>query len=166
VSRTDRRTDRMKPTPRQVWIGCFVGGIPALLLSLDAIAKLLALAPVIEGTTQLGYQPGVIVPLGFVLLACVVVYIVPRTAPIGAVLLTGYLGGAIATHVRVGNPLFTHILVPVYVAAMLWGGLFLRDARVRVLVGGTRRISDRETEPRTARTRPDGAMTPSLASRS
>ena len=67
-------------------------------------------------------------------LACLILYLVPRTAPLGAVLWTGYLGGAIATHVRVGNPLFSHTLFPIYVAAMLWGGLWLRDARVRRLL--------------------------------
>jgi hypothetical protein len=72
-------------------------------------------------------------PLGIVLLACVVIYLVPRTAVLGALLLTGYLGGAVATHIRVGNPLFTHVLTPTYFAALIWGGLMLRDARVRAL---------------------------------
>jgi hypothetical protein len=73
-------------------------------------------------------------PLGVVLLACVVAYAVPGTSVLGAVLLTGYLGGAIATHVRVENPLFSHTLFPAYVALVVWGGLFLRESRLRELL--------------------------------
>ena len=76
-----------------------------------------------------------IVPLGVVLAACLALYLIPRTAIVGAVFLTGYLGGAIATHVRVGNPLASHVLFPVYVATLVWGGLYLRDARARALIG-------------------------------
>ncbi|MGH2901323.1 MAG: DoxX family protein, partial [Solirubrobacteraceae bacterium] len=90
--------------------------------------------PAVEGSTQLGYPESAIVPIGLILLACLVVYVVPRTAVLGAVLLTGYLGGAIATHVRVGNPLLSHTLFPIYVAAMVWGGLWLRDGRVRAML--------------------------------
>ena len=82
----------------------------------------------------MGYGVGSIFGIGLVLLACVAVYVIPRTSLIGAVLLTGYLGGAIATHVRVGNPLLTHTLFPIYVAALIWGGLYLRDRRVRALI--------------------------------
>jgi hypothetical protein len=73
-------------------------------------------------------------PIGFVLACCVALYVVRRTAVLGAVLLTGYLGGAVFAHVRIGDPLLTHVLFPIYVAAMLWGGLYLRDARVRALL--------------------------------
>jgi hypothetical protein len=72
--------------------------------------------------------------IGLTLLACVALYAMPRTSVLGAVLLTGYLGGAIATHVRVHNPLFSHVLFPTYVAAIAWGGLFLRDARLRAFL--------------------------------
>jgi hypothetical protein len=93
----------------------------------------LKLAPAVEATTQLGYADSVVVPLGILQLACLIVYLIPRTSILGAILLTGYLGGAIATHVRVDSPLFTHVLFPVYVAVLLWGGLFLIDGRLRVL---------------------------------
>jgi hypothetical protein len=86
---------------------------------------------VVQATIQLGYPEGVIVGLGVILLACTILYLIPRTAVLGAILLTGYLGGAIATNVRVGNPLFTHVMFPVYLAVMLWGGIFLRDERLR-----------------------------------
>jgi hypothetical protein len=73
-------------------------------------------------------------PLGVVVLICVILYLIPNTAVLGAILLTGYLGGAVATHVRAGDPLFSHVLVPVYFATLLWGGLYLRYERVRALV--------------------------------
>jgi hypothetical protein len=111
-----------------------MAGLPALFLLLDAAMKFVKPAPVVEGTVQLGYSPAVIVPLGIVLLVSTVLYLVPRTAVLGAVLLTGYLGGAIATHVRVANPLFTHTLFPVYLGVLLWGGLLLRDRRLRALL--------------------------------
>jgi hypothetical protein len=117
-----------------LWTGRALSTIAVLFLTLDGLAKLLRPAPVVTGTVQLGYPASAIIPLGVVLLVCVAVHAVPRTAVLGAVLLTGYLGGAIATHVRVGNPLFTHILFPIYVAAFVWGGLLLRQPRLRVLL--------------------------------
>ena len=84
-------------------------------------------------TTELGYPESVTVPLGCVLIVCTVLYLVPRTAVLGAILLTGYLGGAVATHVRVNHPLF-ETLFPVVFGALLWGGLVLRDVRLRALM--------------------------------
>lgn len=89
---------------------------------------------VVDGAKQLGYAPDIVFSLGVTLLSCVAAYLFPRTSVLGAMLLTGYLGGAVATHVRVGSPLFTHVLFPTYVAALLWGSLVLRDARVRALL--------------------------------
>jgi hypothetical protein len=74
------------------------------------------------------------VGIGLLELVCLVLYVIPRTSVLGAILLTGYLGGAVATHVRVGSPMLTHVLFPIYVAALVWGGLFLREARLRALV--------------------------------
>ena len=117
-----------------VWTGRVLGGLAAAFLVFDSIGKLLRVQPVIDGTVGLGYPVGVIIPLGVTLLTSVLVYLVPRPAVLGALLLTGYLGGAVATHVRVGNPLFTHTLFPTYVAALLWGGLMLRDRRLRAFL--------------------------------
>jgi hypothetical protein len=89
---------------------------------------------VVQATVQLGYPERVIVGLGIVLMTCTILYLIPRTAVLGAILLTGYLGGAVATQVRVGNPLFTHTLFPIYLALLLWGGLFLREGRLRSLI--------------------------------
>lgn len=108
-----------------------MSGVAIAFLAVDSLVKLLRLPPAMEGTAQLGYPLEVVFPLGVVLLACVLAYATPRTSVWGAVLLTGYLGGAVATHVRVGHPLFTHTLFPIYVAALLWGGVLLRDSRAR-----------------------------------
>jgi len=118
----------------KLWTGRIMSGVPALFLFLDGVGKLVKPAPVVEGTIQLGYPESVLLGLGIVLLTCTVLYVVPRTAVLGAILLTGYLGGAIATHVRVGSPLFSHILFPVYLAVLIWGGLYLRDERLRALI--------------------------------
>jgi len=99
-----------------------MSALPALFLLVDGVAKLVKPAPVVQGTVQLGYPESVLLGLGIVLLSCTVLYVIPRTAILGAILLTGYLGGAIATHVRVGSPLFSHILFPVYLAVLLWAG--------------------------------------------
>jgi hypothetical protein len=119
---------------RRPWAGYIVSALPALFLLMDAVGKLIRPAPVIEGTVALGYQESVILPLGIVLLVCTLLYILPHTAVLGAILLTGYLGGAVATHVRIENPLFTHTLFPVYLGIMLWLGLYLRDRRLRDLL--------------------------------
>ena len=116
-------------------VGWILFGIAALFLTFDSVGKLLRLPQVVEGTTSLGYPASVIVPLGVVQVTCLLLLLVPRTSLIGAVLLTGYLGGAIATHVRLGNPLLTHVLFPTYVAALVWGGLYLLDPRLRLLTG-------------------------------
>ena len=89
---------------------------------------------VVKAVAQMGYPEGMIQPLGVVVLICVILYLIPNTAVLGAILLTGYLGGAVATHVRAGDPLFSHVLAPVYFAILLWGGLYLRYERVRALV--------------------------------
>ncbi len=119
---------------RQVWTGRVLSGLIVLLLLLDSSGKLLELQPVIDGTVGLGYPRDSVFFLGVILLTCVVVYAIPYTAVFGALLLTAYLGGAVAAHLRVGSPLFTHILSPTYLAVFVWGGLILRDARVRALL--------------------------------
>ena len=116
-------------------IGVVLSTLAVLFLAMDATMKLLAMPVVLEATAQLGFpgSPEFARGLGALLLACTVLYAWPRTAVIGAILLTGYLGGAIATHVRLSNPVLSHTLFGVYVALFVWGGLFLRDARVRAL---------------------------------
>ena len=123
-------------TARSVIAGRVLSGIISVLLLADAIFKLFPVKEVIEGSVKLGYSPDVMPAIGITLLGCVILYMIPRTSVFGALLLTGYLGGAIATHVRVGDPLFSHVLFPTYVAAVVWGGLYLRNAKLRALVAG------------------------------
>jgi DoxX-like family len=117
----------------QLWAGRSLSGFATLFLLVDSAMKLVKAPPAVEGSVQLGYPESVVFGLGVLLLVCIVAYAIPRSAVLGAILLTGYLGGAVATHVRVGNPLFSHTLFPVYVGVMIWGGLYLRDTRVRAL---------------------------------
>jgi hypothetical protein len=115
------------------WIGVTLSGLAVAFLLFDAAMKVAKIAPVLEASVRIGYSEATVRPIGLTLLACVVLYLVPRTAVLGAAMLTGYLGGAIATHVRLGDPLFSHTLFPVYFAALIWGGLYLRDARLRAI---------------------------------
>lgn len=115
---------------RALWAGRILSGVAILFLVLDAAMKVLRLAPAVDGTIQLGYPASIVFGLGIVQLACLAFYLIPRTSVLGSILLTGYLGGAVATHARLDHPLFTHILFPVYVAILVWGGLCLRDRRL------------------------------------
>jgi len=121
---------------REVWIGRVLSGIAVAFLLFDAAGKLFKVEPVIEGSGKLGYPESTIVPIGVLLLAGVVLYVIPRTSVLGAIYLAAYLGGAVASHYRLGNPLASHVLFPVYVAALLWGGLALRSPRLLAVLTG------------------------------
>jgi hypothetical protein len=123
-----------EPSRRALWAGRILSGLGAAFLAFDASLKVLMVAPAVQGSAELGWSPELVHRLGLLQVACLVVYLFPRTAVLGAILWTGYLGGAIATHARIGNPVFSHTLFPVYVAALLWLGLWLRDMRLRALV--------------------------------
>jgi len=118
---------------KMLWAGRILSGLPALFLLFDGAMKLVKPAFVVDATVQLGYPESVILGLGIVLLACTALYLIPRTSVLGAILLTGYLGGATASHVRAGDPIFT-ILFPVIFGVLIWGGLLLRDVRLRALL--------------------------------
>jgi len=118
---------------KRIWTGRILSGLALAFLLFDVTLKLLRLGPAVAGTLQLGYPESVILPLGIIEAACLVLYLLPRTAVLGAVLWTGYLGGAVATHVRLGHPLASHTLFPIYVAMLLWGGLWLRDRRLHAV---------------------------------
>lgn len=90
--------------------------------------------PVIKGTMELGYPGSMITPIGIILLICTILYTIPRTSLLGAILLTGYLGGAVASNFRIESPLFTHTLFPVYFAILLWAGLYFRNASLQRLI--------------------------------
>ena len=117
----------------RLWAGRIVGGLPALFLLMDAIMKLVKPAPVVTETVRLGYPESVIIGLGIVLLASTILYLLPQTSVLGAILLTGYLGGAVATHVRVQEGWFSIIFAVIF-GVLLWGGLWLRDERLQKLI--------------------------------
>jgi hypothetical protein len=114
-----------------IWVGWAVAALPLLLLAFSGVMKLAKPPAVVQGFIQSGYPASTLLPLGILELGCLVVYLIPRTAVLGAILTTGYLGGAVATNVRIGNPLW---VMPVLVGVMLWGGLFFRDPRIRALI--------------------------------
>ena len=120
------------PVSKQgLWAGRAISALVAVFLLFDGIIQVMKLAPAVEGTARLGYPAGLVLPIGTVLLACVAVYLIPPTSVLGAILLTGYLGGATATQVRLEDPWF---LFPVGIGVLMWGGLFLRDDRLGALI--------------------------------
>jgi len=119
---------------RTVWAGRMLSGLAALFTVFDTGVKLLALPAAIQATVQLGYDPGVVRGLGLIELALLTLYLIPRTAALGAILWTGYLGGAVASNVLARAPSFPNTLFPIFFAAFLWGGLWLRDPRTRALL--------------------------------
>jgi len=127
----------MPPPPTEMWkvrTGYALSGVIALFLLADAIMKLMQMPIVLETTAQLGWPIGSARPLGAVLLLVTALYVFPRTSTLGAILLTGYLGGAIATHLRIGSPLLSHTLFGVYLGILAWAGLYLRDPRLQTLL--------------------------------
>jgi len=117
-----------------LWAGRILSGLVVVFLIPDAIIKFIKPAPVVDAFAHLGLPLSSSVTLGILLLSCTVLYAIPRTSVLGAILLTGYLGGAVATHLRVGDPLFSHILFPTYLGVVLWLGLYLREGRLRALI--------------------------------
>lgn len=121
----------------KIWIGRILSGLAVLFLLFDGVTKFFMdkLPPeALEAGAALQWPIEKMPLVGTILLTCLLLYVIPRTAVLGAILLTGYLGGAIASHVRVSSPLFSHTLFPIYVAIFIWLGLYLRDSRVKVLI--------------------------------
>src|SRR4051812_26597140 len=112
-----------------LWAGYILTVLPVLMLVMSAVMKFMKPEQVLDGMKQFGYDESVLLPLGIVELACTALYLIPRTSVLGAILLTGYLGGATATHVRVGDAFF----MPIVIGVVVWLGLYLRDARLRAL---------------------------------
>src|SRR5262249_47916592 len=116
------------------WTARILTTLATLFLVVDAAMKIVSHPAVLEASPRLGLPTELAPVFGLVLLGCVALYLIPRTAPLGAVLLTGYLGGAVLVHVRIGDPLLSHVLFPIYMGAAAWVGLYLRDERVRRLI--------------------------------
>jgi hypothetical protein len=119
---------------KRLWIGRVLSSLAVVFLVFDAAAKLARAQSVLQATAQLGFPESSIVRVGALLLVCTAIYVIPRTRVFGALLLTGYLGGAIAAQVRVGNPVF-ETTFPLIIASIVWAGIALRDRRVRALIG-------------------------------
>ena len=122
------------PSTAKVWTGRTMGGLVILFMLMDSTFKFIVNDDVIKGTTDLGFQLHHLPIMGTLGLIATLLYIFPRTEILGAILLTGYWGGAIATHVRMDNPLFTHILFPVYLGILAWGALCIKSERLRKLI--------------------------------
>ena len=118
---------------KSIWAGRIVGGLPSLFMLVDGAMKLAKPAVVVDATVKLGYPEAVIVPIGALLIICTILYLIPVTSVLGAILLTGYLGGAVATHVRVSEGLFP-IIFPVIFGALIWLGLYFTEPRLRALL--------------------------------
>jgi DoxX-like family len=132
---------------KRLWAGRVLSALAVLFLLFDGVIKLMTIAPVVESVTRLGYPVSLAGAIGILELLCLAVYLFPRTSVLGAILLTGFLGGATASQVRIGEPLLSHVLFPSYVGALLWGGLFLRDDRLRALLPLRSRPAQRERDP-------------------
>lgn len=133
INQPTSATQTVSVSRKILWAGRIVSALAILFLLLDSVGKLLKLGPVVEETVRLGYLESHILGIGIVLLVCTVLFAIPRTAVLGAILLTGYLGGATATHVRVGADLFP-VLFPGVIGMLIWVGLYLRDERLRALI--------------------------------
>jgi hypothetical protein len=115
------------------WTGYVLTALVTLFMIMDFVMKFMNLPIVISTTESLGWSANKVMLLGAILLPCTVLYVIPQTSILGAILITGYLGGAVATHIRIDSPLFSHILFGVYLGVMMWGGLWLREPRLRAL---------------------------------
>ena len=129
-------TQRAPVSKKTLWTGHIISSLVVLFLAFDCVIKFIKPAPqpVADAFAKLGWSVTLAANLGVILLGCTILYTIPRTSMLGAILLTGYLGGAVATHLRVGDPLFSHVLFPVYLGVLLWLGLYLRDSRLRAFI--------------------------------
>ncbi len=124
----------LAPSSGRLWAGRILTGVTGLFLLMDAVTHLLRVPPVVQAFARIGVPVSLAVPIGALELVCLAAYLLPRTAALGAILLTGYLGGAVAIQLRAGSPLFAEALFPVYVGVLVWGGLLLRRPGLRALL--------------------------------
>lgn len=129
---------------RRLWTARVMSGLVILFMLFDGITKLLKLTVSVDGTVEMGFAENHVTIIGFLALFSTIFYAIPQTSVLGAILLTGFFGGVIASHVRIDNPLFSHTLFPIYLAVLTWGGIYLRDERLKnmLLIKQGRPISD------------------------
>lgn len=130
----DAASQVTSPSKGSIWTGRVISALIVLFLLFDSVLKFMKPAPVVETFAHLGLSISLAKPLGIILIVCALLYAIPQTSILGAILLSGYLGGAVCTHLRVGDPLFSHILFPTYMGALLWLAIYLRDVRLRALI--------------------------------
>jgi len=130
----DATSQVTSPSKGSIWTGRVISALIVLFLLFDSVLKFMKPAPVVETFAHLGLSISLANPLGIILIVCALLYAIPQTSILGAILLSGYLGGAVCTHLRVGDPLFSHILFPTYMGALLWLAIYLRDVRLRALI--------------------------------
>ena len=118
----------------KMWASRIMWAIAVLFMLFDTGIKLIREQHAVAGTVQLGYPDSTVQLIGIIEAVCLVLYLIPRTSVLGMVLMTGYLGGAVATHVRLENPLFSHVLFSVYIALLMWGSLYLCEPRLQALL--------------------------------
>jgi hypothetical protein len=118
----------------RLWAGRIISALVVLFLIFDGVTKVMKVPAVMEATARIGFPANLIPGIGILLLACTAVYVIPRTSILGAILLTGYLGGAVVTNLRAGSSLFGETLFPVYFGVFVWAGLYLRDERLHALI--------------------------------
>lgn len=128
------QTTANQPSKKTLWISWFMSGLVILFMVFDGVFKFIQPEPVLNSMLELGYGEHHIAIVGALALIAVIFYAIPRTTILGAILLTGFLGGAMATNFRVNAPLFTHVLFPAYLLILAWGGLWLRNERVRNII--------------------------------
>jgi hypothetical protein len=124
-------TQTASVSKKSLWAGRIISALMVLFLLFDSGLKVMKLAPAVEATARLGYPASLVLAIGLAELICVVLFVIPRTSILGAILLTGYLGGATATQVRLEDPWF---FFPVVIGVLVWGGIFFRDERLRALI--------------------------------
>lgn len=129
-------TEIPSPSKTRLWTGRVLSTLIVLFLTIDIAFKFIRPVPpqALQSMAQLGFQPTLLTAIGILLLVCTILYVLPATSVLGAILLTGYLGGAVSLHVRVGNPLFSYVLFPVYIGVLMWAGLCLREPRLLALL--------------------------------
>jgi hypothetical protein len=126
-------TQRTNESKGMLWTGRILSGLMALLFVFDGVGHLMKPAPVVDAFARLGYPLSASVGIGVLALVCTAIYVTPRTSIFGAILMTGYLGGAVSTHVRAGSTFF-EMIFPVILGTLMWAGIYVRDAQLRKLV--------------------------------
>ena len=130
----DSTRQKAVPSKGVIWTGQILSALIVLFLFFDGVFKFMKPAPAVKAFAHLGLPMSLVVALGIICIVCALLYAIPQTSILGAILLTGYLGGAVGTHLRAGDPLFRHVLFPIYMGAIVWLAIYLPNSRLRALI--------------------------------